>query len=87
MTRPRSVRRQANPAPAYERQAQAYFKDKAKGELAQAAADLVEKSQPGTQETGQPAESDPAGPPSTERQPLEGDSHRIDGRPDTGARD
>ena len=46
-------------------EARAYFKDKAKGDLAQAAADLAEKGHhPGTQETGQPAESDPAAPPS-----------------------
>jgi hypothetical protein len=44
-------------------QAQAYFKDKAKGELAQAAADLAETGRPGTQDAGQPAESDPAAPP------------------------
>ena len=45
-------------------EAQAYFKDKAKGDLAQAAADVAEKGRPGTQETSQPAESGPATPPS-----------------------
>jgi hypothetical protein len=44
--------------------AQAYFKDKAKGDLAQAAADLADKDHTGTQQTGQPAQSDPAAPPS-----------------------
>jgi hypothetical protein len=45
-------------------EAQAYFRDKAKGDLAQAAADEAERGRPGTQDTGQRTESDPAASPS-----------------------
>ena len=43
---------------------QAYFKAKARAERAQAATGPAEKARPGAQDTGQPAESDPAAPPS-----------------------
>lgn len=39
---------------------EAYLKAKARTEQAQAAASPVEKARPGAQDTGQPAESDPA---------------------------
>lgn len=43
---------------------QAYFKAKARAERTQAATGPAEKARPGAQDTGQPAESNPATSPS-----------------------
>ena len=43
---------------------QAYFRAKARAERTQAGTGAAEEARPGAQDTGQPAEPDPAAPPS-----------------------